>query len=67
MIMITYTIYILGYTTTLIGLFILITEWNKFVQKLNKLQKFAFILISLGILIPLAYGLILGIIENVKL
>lgn len=60
-------IYIIGYMATLVGLLILITRWNNFFGKLNKLEKFAYIIICLGIMIPLVYGFVMGIITNVKL
>lgn len=60
-------IYIIGYMATLVGLLMLITRWNHFFGKLSKLEKFAYIIICLGILIPLVYGFVIGIITNVKL
>ncbi|GAA6237191.1 hypothetical protein AM1H77_07170 [Apilactobacillus micheneri] len=60
-------IYIIGYMATLVGLLILITRWNNFFGKLSKLEKFAYIIICLGIMIPLVYGFVMGIITNVKL
>ncbi|TPR12611.1 hypothetical protein [Apilactobacillus timberlakei] len=59
-------IYIIGYTVSLIGLLMLLFSWKKFFPKLDKLQKFAFSILSLGIIVPMIYGFVIGFISNVK-
>ncbi|UQS84713.1 hypothetical protein MOO46_05550 [Apilactobacillus apisilvae] len=59
-------VYIIGYCVTLVGLGFFISDWKNLLSKLNKLQKIGFIMIALGIIIPMIYGLVNGFINNVK-
>ncbi|WP_105957115.1 hypothetical protein [Apilactobacillus quenuiae] len=59
-------IYIIGYTVSLIGLLMLLFSWKTFFPKLDKLQKFAFSILSLGIIVPMIYGFVIGFISNIK-
>ncbi|TPR17773.1 hypothetical protein DY138_05105 [Apilactobacillus timberlakei] len=59
-------IYIIGYTVSLIGLLMLLFSWKKFFPKLGKIQQFAFVILSLGIIVPMIYGFVIGFINGIK-
>lgn len=57
-------IYMIGYFVAFFGLIILLFGFKDFYGNLSKLNRFGFICLCLGLILPMIYGFISGFINS---
>ncbi len=57
-------IYTIGYFIAFGGLMIMLFGFKDFYSKINKYNRFGFICLCLGLILPMIYGFIIGFLNN---
>lgn len=57
-------IYMIGYFVAFFGLIIMLVGFKDFYSKINKMNRFGFICLCLGLILPMIYGFVSGFVSG---